>query len=278
MAAFSWRPPRRPVDRRRAALIIGIGLLAGLSATHGECRAQDSARTTQLVGQVIDSLGRPISGAHVSVLPQQTLQAITSDSGRFAMDSVPVGMVRLHVRRLGYVPTTFTAKLESGSIQEVKLRLSGMVVVLPKVDVADTLAHPWLRIFEQRRAQGRGVFFTRRDIARSQVRSMSDLLRRVPGVEMRRMQFGVPEVVFSTGGTGGGKYCRPQVFVSSMNYSGRVDDFNPDDVEAMEVYTTISSVPATLQTARAQSCGAIVIWTREPPPVPQKKKGGGGGR
>ncbi len=274
MAAFSERRPRRNPPRRHAALIMGIGLAMGLAAAHEPCAAQVPVRTTRLIGRVVDSLGHPIEGAHISVLPGRILAAISSDSGRFAIDSVPTGRVQLDVRRLGYSPATFTAHLEAGKIESVQLELSGTTFQLPPVDVADTLAHPWLRIFEQRRAQGRGVFFTRQDIVRSQVRVMSDLLRRVPGVEMRHPMFGPPEVVFTTGGMVNGRVCRPQLFVSSMNYSGRVDDFNPDDVEAMEVYTTISSVPATLQTARAQSCGAIVIWTREPPPV-RRGKGGG---
>ncbi|MGH7691031.1 MAG: hypothetical protein ACREN3_15610, partial [Gemmatimonadaceae bacterium] len=109
------------------------------------------------------------------------------------------------------------------------------------------------------------------DIVRSQVRATTDLLRRVPGVEIQRTRYGTRVVL-------GNRFvrarpCAPQLFVHSMNYSGNVDDFSPDDIEAMEVYTSIATVPVELQTAQAQSCGAIVLWTREPPPAGEK--GGG---
>ena len=77
------------------------------------------------------------------------------------------------------------------------------------------------------------------------------------------------------GGGGGPGPCVPQLYVHSMSYSGNVDDFQPDDIEAMEVYVGISQVPAELQSARAHTCGAIVIWTREPPPAQRKVPGGG---
>ena len=84
------------------------------------------------------------------------------------------------------------------------------------------------------------------------------------GVMVEPTRFGT-HVVFNTG-LERTRPCRPQVFVHTMSYSGEVDDISPDDIEAMEVYTSIATVPAELQSARAQSCGAIVIWTREPPP------------
>ncbi|MGH7669555.1 MAG: carboxypeptidase regulatory-like domain-containing protein [Gemmatimonadaceae bacterium] len=246
-------------------------VLALLAAGCGESHAQDSVRTTRLAGRVVDSLGARVSGATVELLPDRLLRAVTSDSGTFAMDSVPVGVVHLAVRRLGYAPATFTAKLQAGKIERVKLELSAVAFELPPLNVVDTVAHPWLRTFERRRASDGGVYFTRQDIVRSQVRATTDLLRRVPGVEIQRTRYGTRVVI-------GNRFvrarpCAPQLFVHSMNYSGNVDDFSPDDIEAMEVYTSIATVPVELQTAQAQSCGAIVIWTREPPPA--GAKGGG---
>ncbi len=243
-----------------------------LSAGRGECRAQDSARTTRLVGRVVDSVNARISGATVELLPARVRRAVSDDSGTFVFDSIPVGLVQLAVRRLGYAPATFTARLRAGRIERVTLELSPVAFELPRQNIVDTVAHPWLSTFERRRAHDSGVYFTRQEIVRSQVRSMTDLLRRVPGVEIQRTRLGT-RVVFANQFVRA-RPCVPQMFVHSMNYSGNLDDFSPDDVEALEVYTSISTVPVELQTAQAQSCGAIVIWTREPPPA-NKKKGGG---
>ncbi|MDE3152495.1 MAG: carboxypeptidase regulatory-like domain-containing protein [Gemmatimonadota bacterium] len=255
---------RQPIARLATGLLAALALV---SAAPARGAAQDSARagrTTRLIGRVLDSARVPVSGAHVTILPARVLEAVTTDSGTFAFDSVPVGTVELSVRRLGYAPATFTARVHAGRIERVTLQLSPVAFELPPVAVADTVAHPWLRIFDRRRSHGGGTYFTRQDIVRSQVRNVSDLLRRVPGVMVEPTRFGT-HVVFNTG-LERTRPCRPQVFVHTMSYSGEVDDISPDDIEAMEVYTSIATVPAELQSARAQSCGAIVIWTREPPP------------
>lgn len=253
--------------------VIAAMVLALLSAGRGECRAQDSVRTTRLIGRVVDSLGARVAGATVVLLPARIRTAVTNDAGAFALDSVPVGVVQLSVRRLGYTPATFTAKLQAGKIERVTLELSAVAFNLPRMDVVDTVDHPWLRTFERRRGSDGGVYFTRQDIVRSQVLVMSDLLRHVSGVEIQRTRYGTRVVIGN--GFVRARPCVPQLFVHSMNYSGNVDDFSPDDIEAMEVYTSIARVPVELQTAQAQSCGAIVLWTREPPPA--GSKGGGSG-
>lgn len=253
-----------PGRQRFGALVAGLAVW--IAAAAGVCGAQDTVRTARLIGRVVDSLGAPISGAIVRVVSGGALQATTDDAGTFAIDSVPVGHVEFGVRRLGYAPTTFAAVMQPGLIERVTFKLVLLAFELPTVSVSDTLAHPWLRTFDRRRRMGRGYFFTREDIVRSQVQTTTDLLRRVPGVRIVRTRWGTPQVLFDRGGASGVP-CVPQLFVHSMNYMGLVDDFSPDDIEAMEVYDGISTVPVELQTARAHTCGAIVIWTREPPVV-----------
>lgn len=250
----------------RWVLAAVVVLTAGVAPATSACGAQEApARTTRLVGRVLDSLGGPVSSAEVTVLPERRLRALTNSAGGFSIDSVPVGMVQLAVRRVGYAPTSFTAELKSGVIERVTLRLASAAFDLPAVSIEDTVKHPWMAIFDRRRQNDRGTYFTRSDIVQSQVQTLSNLLRRIPGAQLTRNRFGVQEVVFRQA-MAGGRACQPQIFVHQMNYSGDVDDFSPDDVQAMEIYPSAASVPAELQTARAQSCGAIVIWTREPPP------------
>ena len=129
---------RRPVW---AAAIV----LALLAAGARDGVAQDSVRTTRLVGRVVDSLNARISGATIELLPARTRRAVSNDSGTFVFDSVPVGLVQLSVRRLGYAPATFTARLRAGRIERVTLELSAVAFELPRQVTVDTVAHPWLR-------------------------------------------------------------------------------------------------------------------------------------
>jgi Carboxypeptidase regulatory-like domain/TonB-dependent Receptor Plug Domain len=271
IAAVAAPGRTRPRWRKWAAALIAPALLAA-GAAH-QCSAQDSVRTTRLVGRVVDSLDARIAGATIELLPERVRRAVSDDSGTFVFDSVPAGTVRLAVRRLGYAPALFSARLRAGKIERVTLEISPVAFELPGQTVVDTAAHPWLSTFERRRTHDGGVYFTRDDIAQSQARITSDLMRRVPGVEIQRTRLGT-RVVFVNRFVRG-RPCEPQIFVHAMNYSGDLDDFTPDDVEAIEVYSSIATVPPELQTARAQACGAIVIWTREPPPV-ERKKGKGG--
>ena len=113
----------------------------------------------------------------------------------------------------------------------------------------------------------RGTFLTRADFEKQNLRIATDILRRVPGVQIMPTRTGTA-VVMTRGS--GARRCIPQLYVHTTPYSGNVDDFSPDDIEALEVYVGISEIPPDLNTMGRPICAAIVIWTREPPP---KKRG-----
>ena len=62
----------------------------------------------------------------------------------------------------------------------------------------------------------------------------------------------------------GARACVPQMFVHNMPYSGTLDDFIAEDIEAVEVYVGISEIPPELDKDGKGICGAIVVWTRDP--------------
>jgi hypothetical protein len=225
--------------------------------------AQDTVHTARVVGRVVDSTGAPVARAEVMVKPGTGLRVVTNDSGDFEFPAAPSGRVEFLVRRLGYQPGSFDATLKPGIAQHVTLPLTAVIAELPGILVEDTVTHPWLRVFERHRHEEYGTFFTRADIVKSQARITSDLLRRVPGVMFANVR-GSLHVLFTRGGRMA-RPCEPAIFVHHIAYSGVLDDFTPDDIEAIEVYTGISTVPAELWGEQAHTCGAIVLWTREPP-------------
>jgi hypothetical protein len=54
------------------------------------------------------------------------------------------------------------------------------------------------------------------------------------------------------------------MYVHNQPYSGTLDDFTADDIEALEVYVGISEIPAELDKNGKGICGVIVVWTRDP--------------
>jgi hypothetical protein len=221
-----------------------------------------SVASAKLLGTVTDTSGVRLSRAEVWLIPLSTLRTITNDSGEFELAGLPPGAITLGVRRLGYESATFTTTLKPGRTHRGTFPLTPSAQTLSVVKVQDT-ASSWLSLFEQHRSIHRGTFITRQDFAKDNLRIASDILRRVPGVQVVPARFGTA-ITMNRGA--GARTCRPQLYVHQTPYSGNFDDFTPDDIEALEVYVGISEIPPDLITMGRPICAAIVIWTREPPP------------
>jgi hypothetical protein len=220
--------------------------------------AQESAPIVKVRGVVVDTAGLPLVGAEVRAVGTALL-VLTSDSGVFRAE-LPAGPVVFAVRRLGYEPSTFLATLRAGRINGVRLVLTDVAQALPGVVVAEQREQAWLRTFNERSGSQQGTFIGRSEIEKSRARFTTDLLRRrVPSVQVVGTRTGTR--VYMRGNSG--RRCPPQLFVHATPYSGEVDDFPPDAIEAIEVYSGAAELPPELNIGRAM-CGAIVIWTRDP--------------
>ena len=54
------------------------------------------------------------------------------------------------------------------------------------------------------------------------------------------------------------------MFLHGMPYSGVLDDFIAEDIEALEVYVGVSEIPPEFDKNGKGVCGVIVVWTRDP--------------
>jgi hypothetical protein len=259
--------------RSRHAARCVAALTAGLAfaAPHAEAQAvvqgsrATAPATSRLIGTVTDTSGVPLSRAEVWLVAVSTLRAISNDSGQFDLAGLPAGTITFGVRRLGFAEATFTALLKPGRTHRATFPLTPSAQPLAAVKVQDTLS-TWLSTFDQRRSIHRGTFITRKDFVNDNLRIATDILRRVPGVQIVPTRTGTA-VVMNRGA--GARRCVPQLYVHETPYSGNFDDFTPDDIEALEVYVGISEIPPDLVTMGRPICAAIVIWTREPPPRKQ---------
>lgn len=253
-----------------------VAVCAVMSAAH-LAGAQQPPDTTHrdtlppaiLIGRVVDAAGGAgLAGAEITLLKSDALHFVTGDSGDFRLTGLPSGTVVFSVRRIGYEAATFTAVLHPGRTHRANFQLTVSAVSLPGVSVADTASHShWLDTFERRKSSARGTFITRADIERSGARMGTDILRDTPGVRIMPARRGGGNQVVMTRGSGV-RTCFPAMFVHNVPYSGTLDDFVAEDIEALEVYVGVSEIPPDLDKNGRGICGAIVIWTRDPSKKP----------
>ena len=254
-----------------AALTLAGVLHAQQQQADSAHRAPSQERPATLIGHVTDSLGLGLPGAEITAAKLDQIRVVTGDSGEFRINDIPAGTVVFNVRRIGYEAATFTAVLHSGKIGRATFRLSPTAQPLPTMKVSDTASTThWLDQFDRRKTNGgAGRFFTRADIEAKGARTGTDIIRSVAGIRLVPRRGGGGSTVLMTRGDGV-RSCVPQVFVHNMAYSGSLDDFIADDIEALEVYVGISEIPPEYtKTGKNADCGAIVVWTRDP-----GKKGG----
>ncbi|HEY2379020.1 MAG TPA: TonB-dependent receptor [Gemmatimonadaceae bacterium] len=263
-------PSSRAWTRAISISALGVSFLfdcAMLARAQATTQGAPSVPTAKLIGTVTDTSGVPLVQAEIWLISVSTLRTVTDDSGRFELSGLPAGAVTFGVRRLGFQSATFSAVLKPGKTHRATFPLTPSVQSLAEVKVQDT-ASTWLALFDEHRSTNRGTFIKRKDFENQNLRIATDILRRVPGVQIVPTRTGT--VVQMTRGAGA-RRCMPQLYVHQTPYSGNFDDFTPDDIEALEVYVGISEIPPELITLGRPICAAIVIWTREPPP---KNRGG----
>lgn len=207
-------------------------------------------------GTVRSTEMRPINSATVT-LPGMGRMAITNGSGEYFLRDVPVGHHQVDVEYLGL---TYNAEIEieEGQLALKHYRLDLTLAELDpiRVEAEATQASLKMRGFVEREARNAGLFIGRDDIDRLAPLQTSDLLQGTAGIRQEDRFQRRTDI-----GRGPGA-CRPNVFVDGSPVQAfGVDDFFPEHIEAVEVYTSFVSTP--LRYRSDNRCGAIIIWSRE---------------
>ncbi|HXM38745.1 MAG TPA: carboxypeptidase regulatory-like domain-containing protein [Gemmatimonadales bacterium] len=232
--------------------------------------------TAQAVGTITGTVtatdGAPLGLARIVLVGTNDV-TLTRDDGRFSMAGVSAGSQIIQVKKIGYEAVLLPIEVHAGETVNVSVSLTVLPVPLSPVKVeADRELTPAMRGFEERRARGSGHFFNRVEIARMQPRVFTDVLRRVPGVQIQPMPgpFGTGELVrmARTIGVMGARSCPVLFYMNGAPFPVTGDIpinfyIDPDEVIALEIYNGMSQIPpqfnSNLLNAR---CGVIVIWTR----------------
>lgn len=229
-------------------------------------QGSQGAHRRELVGLVRDSAGAGIEGATIEV---KGTSAGTNDKGTFRLWTDDIDTVTISIRRLGYAPVSAQIAARHGQWDTVVVEMERTSVQLAGVTVtgAATRRALGLRTFEERRANGHGIYVTRDDILARNTIHTSDVLRGRRGLQFVRLtggNFGVRFVSYSVKGAIQG--CVPLTWIDGQAAPGlEIDDIPATDIQAIELYDSFSTVPFEFTPpGRSIPCGTIVIWTRIP--------------
>jgi hypothetical protein len=239
-----------PEPARRAPLpgpvFLALVALIASTALASTARAQSAAGVVR--GHVVDSAGRALDGARVRVLGSDQASVVADDGG-FQLRLAP-GLYLLRVGRLGYRPRTVEVELAADTV-DLAIALDVMPLELPEVVVAaaeERYAGKLAGFAERRRTSAAppGTFFTRHDLERRQTVRLSDLLPRADlRCSARSMTIWFDGMLLGRG--------------------THMDSFNVQEVEALEVYRSVSHLPPqfnmTLPAGSAAGC-ILLIWSR----------------
>lgn len=257
---------------RRVRLVIPLStaflVLASPAPSKATSASQQVGTASRVRGTVLEhETGTPLAGvtaslAWASAEGVDPLIRVSDADGAFSFERVEPGSYTLSVTRIGYHEFSDTLDVEPDAEIRIVVGLSPSPIELEAVVVV-VRRSPMMAGFEARRRRAAGTIITREEIEQANPVHVSDLMRSVPGATFVRRRMGNLELRFRDG-------CRPTVWV---NGSRAIDTtaseigidqlISPFEVEALEVYRGAGEVPAQFG---PESCGAIVVWTRQTPP------------
>lgn len=257
---------------RNRATVLASALSLFLLAGAAQAQTDKEAKPLPIMrGSIQDTLGRPLEGAMIEIAGLDR-RATTPASGSYRFDEIKPGKYWVIARRIGYAPLQAALTFNRGDDREIVFQLEPAPHVLPEVMVREE------RVWKSRyqdfvwRSKGAfGHFLTRDDLERSKAHYLGDVVRRyLPWVNTEN--FFTPAIAgrFGFGGRSLGwptslaqRGCAPAVSVNGGIPSGiwAVNDFRPEEVEAVEVYRGGRMMPAEFS-GWGTSCGLVVVWTQ----------------
>jgi TonB family protein len=244
-----------------ASIAASLLLAAARSvAGQGGVVRSDTGRMGSIVGTVRDGAGTPVTGARVEVAPD--LSTVTDSLGVFSLRGLPVGVIVVRVRRVGFAPLASQWDMGPYTLTlDLRMRANPVVLPVVRAQAKPEVFDARLAGFYARRSKKLGYYLTRDDFDRGQSFLMTEALQRLPGVQPYNMRDALGTTVRLAG-----QACPPLVMVDGFPAALGHFDLNMLDlstVEGVEVYPHGSSIPAALAGPYGmENCGLIAIWSR----------------
>ena len=219
----------------------------------------------EISGVVYGRDRRPIALAEVNLLDSE-IAARTDSQGVYRLSVLPPGRHVLEARAVGYVPVRRMIELRARKSDTADIRLEVLAQVLKPVKTVASRDRYRTGFQERMKRNTGGRFLTNEQIRKSGLTRVTDLLKTVPGLQVR-MQGNVAVMEFT--GRGGRTFsshgCPIAYTIDGVPYElasfGLDGEIGVDHVEAIEVYDA-ATAPAQYS-RRGTGCGVILIWTRE---------------
>lgn len=242
----------RPTSSVFLAAAIAAATVASFSPA---LEAQVTGATMELRVYSAEDM-RPLSGARV-VVEGVGVHGITDANGFLTLRNLPTGPRTIEIRYLGHETTRQLLRFEIGRTTRMEFALPLDPIELTGVTADVRTDILVTRGFYDRQQGGLGTYLTREDILRTRPRFLSDLLRRVSGIQVGSSLIR-PNASIRTGG----RSCPIQFFVDGALASDfNIDEVGADDVEGLEIYRGAATVPP-MYNKGTSACGVILIWTR----------------
>jgi hypothetical protein len=212
----------------------------------------------------------PVAEARVRVVGTGLATGTRMD-GTFDVANVPAGQQTLEITRIGYSPKTMLIRVIAGQTFNASVVLEAFALETVTV-TADADSSPGIRGFMERKARGSGWYFTGEDISLMQPRQVTDVLRRVPGMQIEvgggTLGGGNPTARTGRNVSGAGGPCNMAYYLNGSPLSLTPDlSINhfvaADDLAAVEVYTGSAQIPPEFNSSlHGSRCGVVAVWTR----------------
>jgi hypothetical protein len=253
--------------RATAAFVVAASVAVPTRAS-----AQDPLPVGAISISVRDSLGRSIAGAELTV-EGTTVRGVTNERGEARFAAVRGGPATVRVRRLGYQPVALDVMVDQRVPSTSVVTLAALPQRLSPIVVKGGSNYTGrMAGFYQRRDLGIGHFVSRERLERDNPSHLSDVFRRLPGVQVTSTRFIRNAIRFR----GNGRQCWPLVWLDGAPLPTAefdLDFLSPGSIEGIEIYSGISQIPPQFMGSRGLgSCGVIVVWSREGERREKKRK------
>jgi hypothetical protein len=249
---------------------LGCGVLSLLL---GAVLAGPVAAQAVVKGRIVtDAGGKPLDHVEVT-LDGANRSAATDENGRFRIDSIPIGVYTLYIRRIGFQPEIATLRVESADSVDLDLAMYAVATQLEELIATGHVRElsPSMAEFAERKQTlaGFGRFLGPDELRKSEGRTLADLLHD-RGITIVRMSRG-QAIAIGKGGTVDGTFC-PMVLVrdgvlyspgtSPSSTALDLNNYPISTLNAIEIYPR--TVDAPIQYAGPLTlCGVIVLRSRE---------------
>lgn len=219
--------------------------------------AGDSGRgASTLTGRIRSSTGRPVANALVVL--EGVDSAVSDAQGQVVLDSLPGGTQWLRARAVGFAPRETDVDLPSRGVDTLDVELDAIAVLDTITVVATARMRRVMREVDERRKLGLGYALGPDEIQRRG--TLQSVLRSFPSITVQGTMNSF--TVFLHSGSMGSAYCVADLRIDGIPSTwDLLAHYEPQDIEAIEVYPRPSTVPLRYQNI-ASACGMVLVWTK----------------